>query len=197
VLPIPKTFSKKRWAGWLLVGVAVGIKLFGVLSVLPQYILANTGKLPYWFGIIVFVNSAIIIVLQLPIIHWVEKFKENNQSFKITLGLMVMGMLLIAFPQSFYAYTLVGALIWTILLSVIECFVSYLDVQGSRAGFLLVKETAVGLGAGLTVFFSRYLPSHLSSIAIGAAGLLAIFAATILLYEDLRVPITPVSVVNG
>jgi hypothetical protein len=185
-LPIPKTLNKKKWVGWLLVGIAVGIKLFGVLSVLPQYILANTTKLPYWYGVIVFVNSAVIILCQLPIIHWIEKFKANNNAFKITLGIMIIGMLLIAFPNLFYAYTLIGALIWTLLLSLIECCASYLDVQGSRAGFLIVKETAVGLGAGLTVFFSRYFPSHLSSLVIGASGIIAIIIATCLLYEDLK-----------
>lgn len=185
-LPIPKTFSKKRWIGWLLVGVAIGIKFFGVLSVLPQYILAHSSTLPYWYGITLFVNSGVVILFQLPIIHWVEKFKENNNSFKITLAVMILGMLLIAFPQSFRAYTLIGAIIWTSLLSIIECFASYLDVQGSRSGFLLVKETAVGLGAGLTVFFSRYLSPHYSSIVIGASGIAAIIIATILLYDDLR-----------
>ena len=100
-LPIPKSFDKKKWIGWLFVGIAVGIKLFSVLSVLPQYILARTFNLPYWYGIIVFVNSAIIILCQLPIIHWVEKFKTNNHAFKITLSIMILGMIIIAFPQFF------------------------------------------------------------------------------------------------
>lgn len=185
-LPLPKSFSKRKWIGWLLVGVAIGIKFFGVLSVLPQYILSRQGTLPSWYGLTLFVNSGIIILLQLPIIHWIEKFKANNHSFKMTLIVMILGMILIAFPQSFYAYTLVGAFVWTALLSIVECFASYLDVQGSRAGFLFIKEVAVGLGAGLTVFFSRYLPASYSSLVIGAAGIAAILIATVLLYDDLR-----------
>ncbi len=186
VLPIAQKRSGKKTLGWLLVGVAMGIKLFGVLSVLPQYILDHNSSLPYWYGIMLFINSGIIILFQLPIIHWTEKFKKNNNSFKITLSVMVIGMFLIAFPQLFHAYTLIGALIWTSLLSVIECFASYLDVQGSRSGFLLVKETSVGLGAGLTVFFSRYFSSHYASIVIGASGVIAIIIASILLYDDLK-----------
>lgn len=188
-LPLPTAFSKKRWVGWLLIGVAIGIKFFGVLSVLPQYILAHSSTLPAWYGIILFVNSGVVILFQLPVIHWVEKFKENNKSFKITLAVMLIGMLLIAFPSLFQANTLIGAVIWTSLLSLIECFASYLDVYGSRSGFLLIKETAVGLGAGLTVFFSRYLPPSYSSIAIGAAGITVMMIAVILLYDDFKISI--------
>lgn len=186
VLPIPKTFCARKWAGWLLVGIAIGIKLFGVLSVLPQYILAHNDSLPNWYGITLFINSGIIILLQLPIIHFVERFKHNNNAFKITLIVMLLGMVLISFPQAFYAYTLIGALVWTTLLSIIECFASYLDVQGSRAGFLFIKEVAVGLGAGITVFFSRCLNEHYSSIVIGSTGIISILLAVLLLYDDFK-----------
>ncbi len=191
VLPIPKTFCKRKWAGWLFVGIAVGIKLFGVLSVLPQYILTHKGILPNWYGFTLFVNSGIIILLQLPIIHFIEKFKKNNYGFKITLIVMLLGMVLISFPQAFYAYTLIGSLIWTIFLSVVECFASYLDVQSSRAGFLFIKEVAVGLGAGITVFFSRCLNPHYSSIAIGSVGIISILLAVSLLYDDFKLPRKP------
>lgn len=185
-LPFPQDQCLRKWFGWILVGVAVGIKLFGVFAVLPQYLLSTSGTLPYWYGLMIFVNSGIIILCQLPIIHWTEQFKSHNHSFKITLTIMILGMLLIATPNLFHANTLIGALIWTIFLSIIECFASYLDVLGSRARFLLVKETSVGLGAGLTVFFSRYFSAPLSSLLIGATGMIALLLVALLLYEDLK-----------
>ena len=190
-LPIPKLFCKRKFVGWLLVGVSIGIKLFGVFSVLPQYLISELHKLPNWYGVMVFVNSVVIIVFQLPIIHFIEKFKVNNFSFKITLLIMSLGMLIIAFPEAFYAQTFFGALIWTFLLSIVECCASYLDVQGSRAGYLLIKETAVGLGAGLTVLISRYFDPSLSSIATGMLGIIVIFSACFLLYDDLKTRTNP------
>lgn len=186
-LPIPKSFCKKRFVGWLLVGMSIGIKLFGVFSVLPQYLINELGKLPNWYGIMVFINSIVIIMFQLPIINFIEKFKINNLSFKLTLAAMVLGMAIIAVPQAFYAETFFGALIWTVLLSIVECCASYLDVQGSRAGYLLIKETSVGLGAGLTVLISRYLDPSISSISTGILGIAIIASACFLLHDDLKV----------
>lgn len=185
-LPIPRSFCKRKFIGWLLVGISVGIKFFGVFSVLPQYLISELHQLPNWYGIMIFVNSIVIIVFQLPIIHLIEKFKINNLSFKITLSIMLFGMLIIAFPKVFYAQTFIGALIWTILLSIIECCASYLDVQGARAGYLLIKETAVGLGAGLTVLICRYVDPSIASITTGALGVLVIFSVYFLLYDDLK-----------
>ncbi|MFT3742204.1 MAG: hypothetical protein QM752_06000 [Gammaproteobacteria bacterium] len=186
VLSIPKSFDKKRWFGWLFVGIAIGIKFFGVLSVLPQYILSTKHNLPNWYGIMIFINSGTVILLQIPIIRLLDRFHPNN-SVKITFYLMLIGMILIAFPQYFHAYTMIGAALWTIILSIIECFASYLDAYGSKAGFLLVKETAVGIGAGLAVFFGRYFTSDVSSLLISGCGILSIILASILLNSDLLI----------
>jgi hypothetical protein len=182
-LPTPKTFSKKKWIAWVLVGIAVGIKLFGVFSVLPQYLIQNDGYLPEWYGAMILLNSAVVILCQLPIIHWVERFKENNNASKIVFCIMILGMLFISFPQFFQVQHIVNAVVWTVLLSVIECFASYLDVHASRARFLLIKETAVGLGAGLTVLLSRELHPPFSSLSIGLLGIGAILIAAILMYD--------------
>lgn len=183
-LKIPKTLSIKKLIGWLLIGFAIGIKFFGVLSVLPQYLIKSTGKLPDWYGMTLFINSGIIIVCQLPIIHFIDRFKKNNYAMKITILIMIIGMLVIAFPHFFHAQRLLGACIWTIVLSLIECVASYLDFAGAKAGFLLIKETAIGLGAGITVLFSRYLPADISSMAIGALGIIAIIVAAFLIFTQ-------------
>jgi MFS family permease len=185
-LPVPKQFNLRRYIAWLLVGIAVGIKLFGVFSVLPQYLIDEKGYLPNWYGLMIFLNSGIVILLQLPLIHFIERFKANNHAFKLVLIVMCLGMLLIAFPQVFHVQHIMGATLWTLLLSVIECFASYLDVQGSRDGFLLIKETSVGLGAGLTVLLSRELTFPFSAMSVGLVGIAVILIAAILLYKDFR-----------
>lgn len=174
----------KKLIGWSLIGITTGIKLFGVFSVLPQYILHTRSVLPNWYGLIVLLNSGVVILLQLPIIKLIQKFDRNNNSFNITISMMFLGMLLIAYPNIFLINTLGGALIWTILLSIIECSASYLDVQSSREGYLFIKEVSVGLGAGVTVALSRYLPPSYSSLSIGLTGAACIIIAVLLLrYE--------------
>lgn len=155
---------------WIMIGMAVGIKLFGVLSVLPQFLLAQQSQLPAWYGITLFVNSAMIILLQLPIIHWVEKRNAHSDGSRLTLFVMMLGMVIIAFPGLFLASSFFGAMIWTVSLSIVECFASYLDVSASRAGSLFVKEVSVGLGGGIAVLFSRLLPVSYSSISLGLVG---------------------------
>ena len=162
------------WAG---IGIAIGIKYFGVLSVLPQYLLAHRHQLPSWYGITLFINSATIILFQLPIIHWVEKMNHDQSGNKITLLMMMLGMVFIAFPSLLFANTLVGAVLWSLALALIECFSSYLDVSASRAGCLFVKEICVGVGAGITVLFSRLLPIEVASVLLGCVGLVTIAAA--------------------
>lgn len=186
-LTTPQAFSIKKSIAWVLVGIAVGIKLFGVFSVLPQYLIQSDSYLPKWYGLMIFLNSSVVIFCQLPIIHWLERFKENNHASKIVFCAMILGMLFIGFPQFFHIQHIINAIIWTVLLSIIECFASYLDVHASRAKFLLIKETAVGIGAGLTVWLSRELHPPYSSLSIGMLDIGAIIIAAILLYDKAKI----------
>lgn len=183
-LTAPKKFDFCKTVGWVLCGLGVGIKLFGVFSVLPQFLIAKIGYLPFWYGIMIFINSIAIILFQLPIIHFIGRFGHNNQAIKITLTIMFFGMLLIAFPKFFFVEWFFGALLWTILLSLVECAASYLDVEGSKSGFLLIKETSIGLGGGLTVLASRCIPVVNSSMVIGSLGFVSILIAWVLLCKD-------------
>lgn len=179
--------NKRHFCAWLLIGIAVGIKLFGVFSVLPQYLIAQNGCLPTWYGLMILLNSAIVIFFQLPVIHWMDKFSENNNAFKIVIFVMILGMLVISYPSVFFTEHFFGAITWIFLLSIIECFASYLDLLGSKANLLLVKETAVGLGAGIDVLLSRSSYSYLSSISIGLIGIATILIGAFLLKKEQQV----------
>lgn len=184
VIQIPKK-NKTKFYGWMLTGVVIGIKLFGVFSVLPQYILAKTGNLPNWYGVIVFINSGTVILLQLPIIHLIEKINNKYHSaFKLTILIMMLGMILIAVPNLFLAETFIGAFVWTFLLTLVECCASYLDVEASRVGFLFIKELAVGIGAGLTVLLVRFLPTNMANLGVGFTGILIIILCWWLLCQN-------------
>jgi len=185
---LPTGYQKlkpNQFIGWALLGVAIGIKLFGVFSVLPQYLLTKLGNLPSWYGIMILINSGIVILLQLPIIHAIERLNKKNLSLKVTLVIMFTGMLIIAIPQLFCAEKFIGALIWTSLLTIVECAASYLDVSASRDGALFVKETAVGVGAGLTVLICRYFNPSIANFAVGFLGGTLILSAILLLKTSL------------
>lgn len=182
----PKRISPRRFLAWILLGIAVGIKLFGVFSVLPQYLIDSKGYLPNWYGIMIFLNSGVVILFQLPIIHWIERYHHRNNAFTLVVFFMILGMLLIGFPQILHVQNWTGAVLWTFLLSLIECCASYLDLAAARAQFLLIKETAVGIGAGLTVFFSREFVPPRSNLLIGVIGIFLLGIAFLLLYQDFK-----------
>jgi hypothetical protein len=63
---------------------------------------------------------------------------------------------------------------------------NYLDVHGSKQGLLFIKELSVGVGGGICVLFSRYLPSNTSNIMLGIFGVLLIITTALLLIDELK-----------
>lgn len=177
--PIIFKFSKniqiKKLVAWAAIGIAIGIKFFGVFTVLPQYLLQHNKTLPDWYGAMLFLNGAIVVLFQIPIMHIFEKKSQQNINiFILTLYLMIFGMVIISLPAMFNVNHLYGAIIWTILLSLIECCSSYLDYTAAEKGYLLTKEISIGIGAGLTVLISRYFNASLSPLILGGIGTLLI-----------------------
>lgn len=185
-LPIVHKVSKRRWFGWALIGITIGIKLYSVFSVLPQYIILHSGRLPSWYGVLVFINSGIIVLLQKPIIYKVGKFQKDNKALKFTLFAICLGMILISFPKLFHIDVFWGAFVWILMLSIIECIVSYLDMHGARDGCLFIKELSIGLGGGICVLLTRCIPPAFSGILLGFVGIISITTAMILLYGDFK-----------
>lgn len=171
-LSIPSKISIRPLFTWILVGCVTGIKLFAVFSVLPQYLIYQFNYLPHWYGVMVFLNSIVIVLFQMPIIHQIKKIKGDSKIFILLLGSIFIGMFLISFPRLLYAENFFGALVWTSILSVIECMISYFDVQASVKGYLFIKEVSVGLGAGATVLCSRMLIFPYSAWCVGVLGLM-------------------------
>ncbi len=167
-------FSKKGLA-WSIIGFVIGVKLISFVSILPQFaMLGNNGILPHWFGLILILNSLIVVTLQMPIMNLVSKLNRTQAIFPLFLG-----MLIILFSSAFNITSIFGAFIWTFALSIIECSISYLDKLSQDDGCLLIKEASVGLGSALTVYFVRFFSPNIGAIYIGltAIGLLIISVA--------------------
>lgn len=179
----PRVEPATRWhkAGWMLLGVAIGIKLFAVFAVLPQYLLARSGTLPGWYGYLIGLNAIVIVGLQKPVMTWITGRGTEATRTRTVLAALACCMIVLAVPGWFHVEQPVGALTWILLCSVAECAASYLDVAASVAGCLFHKEAAAGLGAGLCVALSRVAGGQ-GPYLVAGLGLLCITAGALCLY---------------
>ncbi|MDI2591854.1 hypothetical protein POF45_10485 [Pseudomonas sp. 681] len=173
----PATKDGSGWRNklpWVIAGIIMGIKLFGVFSILPQAILLKTGELPAWYGLMLILNSAVVVFAQVPVMNLIER----TGRFKVlaVIGIIVGGFAVLSSPSAFHVETLAGALVWVALLSIAECAFSYLDYFSVKQNNMFVKEVSLGVGAGLTVLVMRVVPAPYNALllaAIGAIGILA------------------------
>lgn len=183
-------FSKKGLA-WSIIGFVIGVKLISFVSILPQFaMLGNNGLIPQWFGLVLVLNSLIVVTLQVPIMNRVSKLDRNQAMIPLFIG-----MLIILFSSAFNISSMYGALIWTFALSIIECSISYLDKLSQDDSCLLIKEASVGLGSALTVYFVRFFSPDIGAIYIGSISIALLFVSAALFYN--RKTIEQSEVVTG
>lgn len=173
------SFSKNKinilhLTGWSLIGIATGIKLTGVFTILPQYLIHKMGILPNWFGTMLIINSLGVIFIQHRVLKYLGQAKRNW-----TLWLSTSAMLLLALPALFRVENKMGAILWIGLLTLGECALSHYDTVAKNQGYLFPKELMVGVGSFLTVYLGREFPewSALSG-TLGTVCLLLGFALT-------------------
>ncbi len=175
---------------WGLIGTAIGIKMFGIFSVLPQYLMREGGFLPPWYGALISLNSLLVIVLQLPIMRAIQSISSSKVIVILFGGLVVLGS-----PQIFSVDHVIGATIWVTLLSLAECCVSRLDVDASSQQSLLPKEASVGLGAAVSVICMRSLSADVGPALLATVGGSALFLAYLMrIREPVRIRVTSSSV---
>lgn len=171
-------FSKKGMA-WSIIGFVIGVKLISFVSILPQFaMISNNGILPHWFGLMLILNSLIVVILQVPIMNLVSKLNRVQAILPLFLG-----MFIILFSFAFNIGSFFGAFIWTFALSIIECSISFLDKLSQDDGCLLIKEASVGLGSASTVFFVRFFQPDVGSVYIGLVSITLLFVSVILLFD--------------
>jgi hypothetical protein len=148
---------------WGIVGFVTGVKLISFASILPQLLLKDMGKLPFWYGIIIMLNSIVIVFFQLPIITQIKRIKNPV----ILLLPLLLAMLLILLAPYLYLTTFMGAFLWVLILSFIECAITLLDTTAQENNALLSKEAMVGIGSASCVYFVRFFDPTFGSITIG------------------------------
>ena len=163
---------------WGLVGFVTGVKLISFASILPQLLIKNLGAIPFWYGIMIMLNSVIIVFFQLPITKKMQHIKNP-----ITLILpLLLAMILILLAPYLYVTTFIGAFLWVLALSIIECAITLLDTKAQKSNALLSKEAMVGIGSASCVYFVRFFDPEIGSIIIGVISILFLLLTITLFY---------------
>lgn len=159
---------------WFCFGLAIGIRVFGLYIVMPNYLINKLGELPSWYGLTLILYGALVILTQY---HAISKRFQISLYTSITA--LALSCLIMSIPSFFGIETLVGALIWVALLALEEIFAPYIDFHAARSNTLLVKELSIGLGGALCV-----LLTHAFSCVelLGVTSILCLAIGTAVLY---------------
>ncbi|MBB3610456.1 hypothetical protein [Rhizobium sp. BK602] len=176
--------SASTFVAWVLVGAAMGMMLFGVFSVLPQTILKSGMALPGWYGFMIILNSAVVVLGQMPTLKLIEKMGRFRMA--TIFAFVFVGFALLAFPDLFHVHTLVGASIWVLLVSVAECAFGHIDYYSVKQKAMFIKEICIGLGAALTVGLMRSIPLPYSSMLVAGMGIVFTLTWWLLTRRQLR-----------
>lgn len=155
---------------WLFCGISIGIRVFGLFVILPQYLIHQLGALPSWYGFVIASYGAAVIISQMPAIC-----KWKIRSFAVAVTALFLSCILLAFPQTFAVHHKICCLFWCWILAIEEIFAPYIDAEASKNEALLYKELGVGLGGALSVWMMRSFFSPQLTGLIGALALLFFF----------------------
>jgi hypothetical protein len=170
-----------RGISWAIIGIVTVIKIVGLTSVLPQYLIHYYGFLPNWYGLAISLNCIAVIILQKPIMHFMQKFNLNQ-----AISTLLLGMVLISFPGAFFCQTFTGAMLWVFVLTLFECAVSYIDIFSRNEGGLFIKEFFVGVGMAITIFVMRSLTPEIAALILGMAGFFSTLLAMGLFRQNIH-----------
>ena len=160
-----------KLGGWLAIGIAIGIRIFGMFTILPQYLLNYHGYLPAWYGLVIIAYSGAVILSQVFAISSKKSFSLETPLLALLASIGVL-----AIPDLFSAQYSWGAVLWVLALALEEVFAPYIDVHASQSQSLLAKEVGVSIGGGICVLLSRSFASPLLISLIGMALIILGFA---------------------
>ncbi len=156
-----------RGIAWSVVGIVAGIRFAAVISILPQYLIDYYGSLPNWYGFMISLDTLMVIFFQSYITRFMKHFDLNQSLFTL-----LFSMIIVAVPGIFFCQTILGAMIWTMIIVILECAISYLDLFSREEGTLLIKEFFMAIGLTATVFFVRSFDVISAIFFIGLIGFL-------------------------
>lgn len=148
---------------WILFGIAIGIRVFGMYIIMPNYLISNLGALPSWYGIILVSYGLLVILTQIPSLGNKYSISLNASIIALGVSCIIMGL-----PSLFTIETFIGALIWSTCLAIEEVFAPYIDFHAAKSNHLLIKEVSIGIGGGICFLFTKVFSKveYLSLISV-------------------------------
>ncbi|MFN7709546.1 MAG: hypothetical protein ACK5O7_01085 [Holosporales bacterium] len=178
---LPKGGLNSLWhqdLGWLLIGCSIGIRIFGLYAVLPWYLTHKLGDLPAWYGTLLMIYGALVILVQFPAVS-----KKMHVSLRTALFALGLSFIVIAVPELFSVELFWGGVLWVSLLAAEEMFAPFIDFHASSSNKLLLKEFSISLGGGLCVLMMRLI--ELPYLVAGS-GLLLMCVGYLLVHDKTR-----------
>lgn len=159
-IEIKKNFS--FYAAWFCIGSVIGIRIFGLYTVLPAYLKDHHGVLPEWYGPLLALYGCLVIITQL-----VSILTKFHPSLNISLAVLGISCIIIGVPGLLEAHFISGAIVWVSLLAIEEIFAPYIDFYSAKDGKLFIKEISIGIGGGICVLIMRLTekPLFVSTVA--------------------------------
>ena len=150
------------YAAWFFIGSAIGIRIFGLYTILPTYLINQYGKIPEWYGPLLTLYGFLVILAQTLAI-----FTKFHPSLSISLAVLGASCIIIGVPGMVGAHFISGAILWVILLAIEEIFAPYIDFYSAKDGRLFIKEISIGIGGGICVLIMRLTeePMFISGVA--------------------------------
>lgn len=168
---VPKPFNhieqKKElmpYFAWGCIGSAIGIRIFGLYSILPVFLEQRYGQLPNWYGSILTAYGVFVILSQLPAV--MKVFKPSLQTALVVLS---SSFVVLAFPSFFGAHLVTGAILWVFLLAIEEIYAPYIDFYSAKSNNLYLKEVSISIGGGLCVLLMRLFDNPILPSFLGFA----------------------------
>lgn len=135
---------------WLFFGMAIGVRVFGMYLIMPNYLLKRLGYIPDWYGLILILYGFIVIFTQLPVISKKISFSLSTALIALIFSCFVMGL-----PNLFCVETFTGAMVWCFCLAIEELFAPFIDLHAAKTNHLLIKEMSIGIGGALCFLSSQ------------------------------------------
>jgi len=164
----------RKTLSWLFIGMTSGLNIYALFAFLSDYLFNYYGELPSWYGLMVALNSIIIVCIQTKMYQYLI-----HKSIYASLLFLAFGIGVMVCPNFFHAEYLIGSMLWVIVFSIFECTNACLDYYSAQEKKLFSKDIGVGLGMGLAVILGRSMLSQ-ETIAIVIFG---IYLIGVLLYQ--------------
>ncbi|TDG94793.1 hypothetical protein [Cardinium endosymbiont of Culicoides punctatus] len=134
---------------WLLVGIVIGLRVFGVYVILGQHLLHY--HVVHHYAHYLSMYSLMVILFQIPAI-----IKKQLYPLKITISALLLSISIMCLHEWFAIHLFFNGLIWLGLLAIEEIFAPYIDYYSNKSHALLYKELGISLGGALCPILFMY-----------------------------------------